>query len=686
MVQIKTITTGASEEEVIFDKFNFLKGAKDTIYIWVRNFGDSDIYMSDHPGIVAGNDDVIKLGAKSVGLVTTAVDNKIYILGASTLECHAQFFAECPFRGVGSGGGGGDEPYIYLKNAVIENDGSLTLTKKDDSTVSLVLDSYANGLSKNSITSNAVANIIADYGNNAYSEPGILGWGAFAIGGLTGTTLNPAQTYRVSSTTVCHTTKPVTLIIDDDMQVGLSYCDADGTFISFSNWQSTYYVIPKDKYFKFQIKKNPESASYKATVAEFTSKIHCHSNTFFYANTAELSAQNNLYGTNVINPNDYSFKLGTILAGAYAKTDLRRMSTIEYIDISSAETVSFNIKADYNFGWHFYRAKSEDSLIKEAPTWVTSSATIGIPAGASYLRVNIARKDNTAMNVDVDNDALTIYTSRADRREVGDFSYHGEKMPTKCYRFSAERLLTITGSGTTVQDIEILGDYVFAAYGDDSLKVYSLSTKTLLATLSVAVHHGSSVQFSYEYYNESDDFPLLYSGGWTDNLISVIRITKTGDVWDATVVRTLKIPTTYGYYHSPNIDKVGKILYTYAHTSTPYTTATDYMIIAKFDLTNLTDNGDGTHTPAYIEQIRSPYLGIFQGHKYYNGRLYVCCDTSDNSHKIATLDAGTGELRGLIDVTQIRNTELEGICYQIVNDNIDWYYNDGAYMFKLDFS
>lgn len=107
MVQIKTITTGASEEEVIFDKFNFLKGAKDTIYIWVRNFGDSDIYMSDHPGIVAGNDDVIKLGAKSVGLVTTAVDNKIYILGASTLECHAQFFAECPFRGVGSGGGGG---------------------------------------------------------------------------------------------------------------------------------------------------------------------------------------------------------------------------------------------------------------------------------------------------------------------------------------------------------------------------------------------------------------------------------------------------------------------------------------------------------------------------------------------------------------------------------------------------
>ncbi|MBO7450649.1 MAG: hypothetical protein J6U54_09790 [Clostridiales bacterium] len=126
MVQIKTITTGASEEEVIFDKFNFMRGAKDTIYIWVRNFGDSDIYMSDHPGIVAGNDDVIKLGAKSVGLVTTAVDNKIYILGASTLECHAQFFAECPFRGVGSGGGGGGNSSYIGKTTTPLTDGSRT--------------------------------------------------------------------------------------------------------------------------------------------------------------------------------------------------------------------------------------------------------------------------------------------------------------------------------------------------------------------------------------------------------------------------------------------------------------------------------------------------------------------------------------------------------------------------------
>ena len=127
MVQIKTVTTGASEQEIIFDKFTFLHGAKDTIYVWVRNMGENDIYMSDRSGIVAGADDVVFLGVGSVGMVTTATDNKIYILGASTLECHAQFFAECPFRGVGSGGGGGGGNSSYIgKTTTPLTDGATT--------------------------------------------------------------------------------------------------------------------------------------------------------------------------------------------------------------------------------------------------------------------------------------------------------------------------------------------------------------------------------------------------------------------------------------------------------------------------------------------------------------------------------------------------------------------------------
>lgn len=105
MIQIKTVTTTATETEITFEKFN-LHGAKDLIYIWVRNLGDNDVYMSDVSGITAEADDVILLSAGSIGLVTSALDHKIYVLGASKLECHAQLFAECPFRGVGGGSSG----------------------------------------------------------------------------------------------------------------------------------------------------------------------------------------------------------------------------------------------------------------------------------------------------------------------------------------------------------------------------------------------------------------------------------------------------------------------------------------------------------------------------------------------------------------------------------------------------
>ena len=123
MVHIKTITTSAGENEIAFEKFD-LRGAKDSIYVWVRNLGENDVYMSDKSGLSAEDDDVILLKAGSLGLVTTALDHKIYIIGATKVECHAQFFAECPFKGVGGSGGGGSS--FIGKTTTVLTDGSTT--------------------------------------------------------------------------------------------------------------------------------------------------------------------------------------------------------------------------------------------------------------------------------------------------------------------------------------------------------------------------------------------------------------------------------------------------------------------------------------------------------------------------------------------------------------------------------
>lgn len=96
-MQIKTVVTTAAEQQI---KFN-----RRYQYIWLKNLGESDVYVSDKPGIVANADNVAKLGAGEI-LMLTSINDDIYTLGATTLECHAQESANCPFGEVGGSGGG----------------------------------------------------------------------------------------------------------------------------------------------------------------------------------------------------------------------------------------------------------------------------------------------------------------------------------------------------------------------------------------------------------------------------------------------------------------------------------------------------------------------------------------------------------------------------------------------------
>lgn len=105
-MQIKTVVTTAAEQQI---KFN-----RRYQYIWLKNLGEDDVYVSDKPGIVASADNVAKLGAGEI-LMLTSINDDIYTLGATTLECHAQESANCPFGEVG-GSGGGSSAVLGLKS------------------------------------------------------------------------------------------------------------------------------------------------------------------------------------------------------------------------------------------------------------------------------------------------------------------------------------------------------------------------------------------------------------------------------------------------------------------------------------------------------------------------------------------------------------------------------------------
>lgn len=104
-MQIKTITTAAGVNEIDFGNDSSQSTAH---FYWLKNLGDSTLYVSANPDPMAEKDDVAELPAKGAVSVETD-EGKIYVLGAGKVEIHRTNSKFCPFdwQSSGSGGGGG---------------------------------------------------------------------------------------------------------------------------------------------------------------------------------------------------------------------------------------------------------------------------------------------------------------------------------------------------------------------------------------------------------------------------------------------------------------------------------------------------------------------------------------------------------------------------------------------------
>lgn len=271
------------------------------------------------------------------------------------------------------------------------------------------------------------------------------------------------------------------------------------------------------------------------------------------------------------------------------------------------------------------------------------------------------------------------------------FQYVGEKIPSKVHHYDSEKIMTMTYTGMTSQDIDIYGNYLFVSFSVvKQIRVYALDTMELVAELPLENYKGNAMQFSKEFYADGDAFPLLYLGG-EHSKTSVVRIQLVDGVWGADVVKTISIPTPdYGYHISPALDADNNVLYGFGYRkdSDKNYSGTNSMILTKWDLNRLTENEDGTYTPTQIgNKTECPYIGTTQGRKYYQGNIYIGTANTSNPHnsKLVVIDAGTGDVKTTVDMTGVTMSENEGVCYQIVDGNIYWYYSDYYNIFKLTF-
>ena len=110
-MQVKTITTAAGVNEIDFGN----DGSQSTAHFyWLKNLGDSTLYVSANPDPIAEKDDVAELPAKGAVSVETD-EGKIYILGTGKVEIHRTNSKFCPFDWQSSGSGGGGTIDAYSK-------------------------------------------------------------------------------------------------------------------------------------------------------------------------------------------------------------------------------------------------------------------------------------------------------------------------------------------------------------------------------------------------------------------------------------------------------------------------------------------------------------------------------------------------------------------------------------------
>jgi hypothetical protein len=120
------------------------------------------------------------------------------------------------------------------------------------------------------------------------------------------------------------------------------------------------------------------------------------------------------------------------------------------------------------------------------------------------------------------------------------------------------------------------------------------------------------------------------------------------------------------------VDALNKIIYTIGYTENSYSTdsGSNRMIFGKWDLSDMTNNGDNTYTPAFVESFTTPFIKTLQGPCYYNGLLYVVSSHYENTDtKIYVIDPARKEIRNVLTdfPSGIKTRESEGIFFAKIN-------------------
>lgn len=332
---------------------------------------------------------------------------------------------------------------------------------------------------------------------------------------------------------------------------------------------------------------------------------------------------------------------------------------------------------------------------EDSDGWIQRTA----PEGAAYLCLNIQNGDNGVStwevlklqeqslkgridghDVDIEDIRSEIVATESRDRTIPDGltkrDYNGKVYSfSNGHKIAFQWVLTISDSDarTWGQGGACYGDYYFQfRNNNEHMFVYDLAGATLLEKVSipsgsrgfVSNCHCNTVNFGQEFFDSSDEFPLLYvstgsaSGGYTGAIVYRIQRTEDGEgvsSFSLTLVQTIKIPGTVW---------------------TEFLTAGAFCLVResgskgsfyRFKMPKLSD-GDVTleyeNALNYFPVDPPQYTtGSGQGELYYNGKVFFVSGvpSSQNVNWFFVIDLATGIYETAFDMFPYNSQEPESV-------------------------
>lgn len=235
-------------------------------------------------------------------------------------------------------------------------------------------------------------------------------------------------------------------------------------------------------------------------------------------------------------------------------------------------------------------------------------------------------------------------------------------IPLDYSTYTTTDLFTYVANG--FNGFDVYDGIIFQLMANDRLYMFNLSTGSAIQTsIVIKSDHGDSASFSKERFLPTDPYPLFYVTSDTNPAkVYINRIVNN----ETALIKTLSFPLDKaGYYAAHAYDEDNQIMYMVGYTEQNFTSddgGNNKTLVSKWDMTQLTNNGNGTFTPTFVSSYERAFIYVMQGQQFFDGYIWISSGYNDGGNQyVYAMNPTDGTIEHTITLDD--HIEIEGLAW-----------------------